>query len=408
MRDVLTAPAPQLQSIEPRKASYRVESIDLLRGLVMIIMALDHVRDYFHADSYIFDPADLSQTNGILFFTRWITHFCAPVFMFLAGTSAFLVGERKSKKQLSKFLVTRGLWLMLIELTVVNFGWFFNIHFSFLPLIVIWAIGLSMVVLSGLIYLPKKIILVIGLLIVFCHNLLDNIHVEGNGFPAFLWAELHEPHRFQIGDRIVATGYPVLAWIGVMALGYCFGGLYSQNLNAEKRKRLLLLIGSVAVLLFIIIRATNAYGDASLWSKQPTAFFTFLSFLNTTKYPPSLLYILMTLGPAIIFLSLTEKKLPRFTKPLIHIGRVPMFFYLVHIYVIHLLAMIVAELTGYHWSDFLLQRWPWLVPQLKGYGVSIGWTYIIWLTIIVMIYPFCKWYDGYKSTHKEKWWLSYL
>jgi uncharacterized membrane protein len=371
-------------------------------------MALDHVRDYFHADSYLFDPADLSQTNGILFFTRWITHFCAPVFMFLAGTSAFLVGERKSKKQLSTFLLTRGLWLMLLELTVVNFGWFFNIHFSFLPLIVIWAIGLSMVVLSGLIYLPKKIILMIGLLIVFCHNLLDNIHVAGNRFPAFLWAELHEPHRFQIGDRTVATGYPVLAWMGVMALGYCFGSLYSGKLNTEKRKRLLLLIGSAAVLLFIIIRATNVYGDPFPWTRQPAAFFTLLSFLNTTKYPPSLLYILMTLGPAIIFLSLAEKKLPRFTKPLIRIGRVPMFFYLVHIYIVHLLAMMLAELMGYHWSDFVLQRWPWLVPQLKGYGVSLGWTYVIWIAIILMIYPLCKWYDRYKSAHKEKWWLSYL
>jgi uncharacterized membrane protein len=407
MQNVLTAPLATRIDVQPAK-SIRIESIDLLRGLIMIIMALDHVRDYFHADSYRFDPADLSQTNGVLFFTRWITHFCAPVFMFLAGTSAFLVGERKSKKQLSKFLLTRGLWLMLLELTIVNFGWFLNIHFYFLPLIVIWAIGLSMVALSGLIYLPKKIILIIGLLIVFCHNLLDNIHVEGNSFLAFLWGELHEPHRFQMGDRTVATGYPVLAWIGVMALGYCFGSFYSKNMNAEKRKRLLLWIGAGAVLLFIILRATNAYGDAWLWSKEPTVFFTFLSFLNTTKYPPSLLYILMTLGPAIIFLSLTEKKLPQLSKPIIHIGRVPMFFYLVHIYIIHLGAMVVAELTGYHWSDFILQRWPWMVPQLKGYGLSIELTYIIWIAIILMIYPLCKWYDRYKSAHKEKWWLSYL
>ena len=268
MEDVLVAPVAGARiDLGPAKTTYRIESIDLLRGLIMIIMALDHVRDYFHAGSFIFDPADLSRTNGILFFTRWITHFCAPVFMFLAGTSAFLVGERKSKKQLSKFLLTRGLWLMLLELTFVNFGWFFNIHFSFLPLIVIWAIGLSMVVLSGLIYLPKKIILLFGLLIVFGHNLLDHIHIKGNGLSAFLWAELHEPHRFQIGDRIVATGYPVLAWIGVMALGYCFGSLYSRNFNAEKRKKLLLWIGSAAVLFFIIIRAANVYGDASLWSK---------------------------------------------------------------------------------------------------------------------------------------------
>jgi len=347
MDEVLSVPAVTAPTgLRPAKTTYRIESIDLLRGLIMIIMALDHVRDYFHAGSFIFDPADLSRTNGILFFTRWITHFCAPVFMFLAGTSAFLVGERKSKKQLSKFLLTRGLWLMFLELTIVNFGWYFNIRFSFLPLIVIWAIGLSMVVLSGLVYLPKKIILVIGLLIVFGHNLLDNIHVEGNGFTAFLWAELHERHSFQIGDRIVRTGYPVLAWIGVMALGYCFGSLYSWNFNAEKRKRLLLWIGGAAVLFFIVIRATNVYGDASLWSKQPTAFFTFLSFLNTTKYPPSLLYILMTLGPAIILLAITGKKLPGYTKAVIHIGRVPMFFYLIHIYIIHLVAMIVAHIKS--------------------------------------------------------------
>ena len=382
----------------------RIASIDLLRGLVMIIMTLDHVRDYFHADSLRYEPTDLEQTNVVLFFTRWITHFCAPVFVFLAGTSAFLSGQYKTKNALSFFLLTRGIWLVFLEITVVSFAWSFNIKFPYTGLAVIWALGISMIALAALIYLPKKIILILGIIIVAGHNLLDPIH-----FDSFLWSLLHEPNVFRLDEsRLIRTAYPILAWIGIMALGYCFGSLYSQGFTAARRKKWLLIIGSFAFALFIIIRAINFYGDSNHWSFQKSPVFTLLSFLNTTKYPPSLLYSLMTLGPAIMFLAFAEKTFNRLTKSIIHIGRVPMFFYILHLYLIHLLAMFAAEISGYNWSDMILQRRVWVDPQLKGYGFSLGITYLLWVGIVFLLYPLCKRFDKYKTAHKEKWWLSYL
>jgi hypothetical protein len=193
-----------------------------------------------------------------------------------------------------------------------------------------------------------------------------------------------------------------------MSLGYCFGSLYKKNVLPEVRKRTLLVIGSVAILLFIIVRSTNVYGDPLPWLRQETWQFTLLSFLNTTKYPPSLLFTLMTLGPVMIFLAFTENTSYGLTKPIIHIGRVPMFYYLVHIYLIHLLAMIAAELSGFDWRDMIFQRRAWIDPQLKGYGFPLIVTYLVWVGMVLFLYPLCKWYDNYKTTHKEKWWLSYL
>jgi uncharacterized membrane protein len=370
----------------------------------MVIMALDHVRDYFHASVMFFDPADLSQTSPELFFTRWITHFCAPVFVFLAGTSAFLSGQRKTKKQLSSFLLTRGIWLILIEFTLVNFAWSFNIKLPFIGLGVIWALGISMIALAGLIYLPLKFILAAGLIIVFGHNLLDGIH-----FKNVFWSALHEPRVFRIDDsHLIRFTYPVLPWIGIMLLGYCFGRLYTKEFTAELRKKWLLIIGTTATALFVIIRAINIYGDPESWSTQNSSTFTFLSFLNTTKYPPSLLYTLMTLGPSMIFLAFAEKPLNRFTQAITRVGRVPMFYYILHLYLIHLLAMLAAEFSGFSWSDMILQRRTWVDPQLKGYGFSLGITYLVWIGVVLLLYPLCKWYDKYKTAHKEKWWLSYL
>ena len=374
----------------------------------MIIMALDHVRDYFHADALIYDPTDLSQTSPILFFTRWITHYCAPLFVFLAGTSAFLVGQRKTKKQLSIFLLTRGLWLMFLEITVVNFGWLFNPEFPSIFLVVIWTLGLSMVVLSAAIHLPQKLIPVLGILIVAGHNLLDNVHVPGTDLKAFLWAELHEQRRFFVGERIVATGYPVLPWIGVMLLGYYFGNLFTEKFPPSRRKKWLLGLGAGTIAAFILIRLTNFYGDPHPWVVQNSFTYSILSFLNTTKYPPSLLYILMTLGPAFIFLAYTERTSNSLSRAVIHIGRVPMFYYLIHIYLIHLLAMGAAEISGFNWDVFILKTWPWLEPQLKGYGFSLGVTYLVWIGVVLMLYPLCRWYDGYKQKNKDKKWLSYL
>ena len=382
----------------------RIESIDIVRGIIMVIMVLDHVRDYFHADSLRFSPEDFSHTTPYIFFTRWITHFCAPVFVFLAGTSAFLSGQRKTKSQLSKFLLTRGLWLIIVELTVVNFAWSFNYKLPFIGLGVIWVIGISMIVLAAVIHLRFKLGLLLGLVLVFGHNLLDPIHFDG-----FLWSVLHESKVFQINEtRFIRVTYPLLPWIGIMILGYYFGRLYTRDFTAERRKKWLLIMGAGAIALFILIRAIDIYGDPAPWSTQRSATFTLLSFLNTTKYPPSLLYILMTLGPAMLFLALAEKISAVSARAIIHIGRVPMFFYILHLYLIHVFAMFAAGFSGFKWTDMILQRRTWLDPQLKGYGFSLGVTYLVWVGIILLLYPFCKWYDKYKTRHKGKWWLSYL
>ena len=390
--------------------SKRIESIDLLRGIVIIIMALDHVRDYFHADNFLYDPTDMTKTNAAVFFTRWITHFCAPVFVFLAGTSAFLVGERKTKNELAAFLLKRGLWLMLLETIVINFAWSFNPAYPFFRLQVIWVLGLAMVILSAMIYLPPKIILLIGLLILFGHNLLDNIHATGNSARDFLWGVLHERKRFTIGTKTIATGYPVISWVGIMALGYCAGALYKKGMIAIVRKKYLLIIGTTAIVSFLLIRGINLYGDKAPWEFQPSFILTLCSFLNVTKYPPSLMYSLMTLGPALILLAVLEKPLSWLGKIIIPIGRVPLFFYILHLFLIHMLAVVAVVLSGRPWTDMILplnanaKDAPWLA----GYGFSLAGTYVVWIAVVLLLYPLCKWYDQYKTSHKEKWWLSYL
>lgn len=387
----------------------RVASIDLLRGTVMIIMALDHVRDYFHADAYLYDPLDLEKTTGILFFTRWITHFCAPVFMFLAGTSAFFVGQRKTKKALSAFLIKRGLWLILMELTLISFAWNFDIAFTNIYFIVIWALGVSMIALAGIIHLPFKAILTLGIILVAGHNLLDNIHVAGDTLPAFGWALLHDQRFFTWHGKNVLVAYPVIAWIGIMSLGYCLGNLYTPAFTSERRKKILLQLGSAAILVFILLRFSNLYGDRALWSPQPTAFYTFLSFIKVTKYPPSLLYALMTLGPALLFLAITENANNGVSSIVSVYGRVPFFYYLLHIFLIHITTLVAAALfTNFSWKVWILKEPLWFTESLKGYGFSLGIVYLVWMAIVVGVYPLCKWYDRYKTNHKEKWWLSYM
>ncbi|MBL7739450.1 MAG: DUF1624 domain-containing protein [Chitinophagaceae bacterium] len=391
----------------PITKSYRVESIDLLRGLVMIIMALDHVRDYFHADAMIYDPTDMSQTNTFLFFTRWITHFCAPVFMFLSGTSAYLVGQRKGRKYLSRFLLTRGIWLIFLEFTVINFGWYFNFPPPSVDFLVIWALGISMIALAGFIYLPLPLIAGIGLLMVFGHNLLDTITVPGNDLSSVLWSLFHQANFFQYGNTTLFVGYPVVPWIGVMALGYCLGKLYEKDISVLRRKKVLLLAGFLAVALFVVIRYTNMYGDPSKWSSQKSGIFTFLSFLNVSKYPPSLLYLLVTLGPALLFLSFTESSRQWLAEKVKVIGRVPMFYYLLHLYLIHGIALFATYLCGHTPGDMVLTGWIAFQPQLAGYGFSLGVTYGVWIFIVIVLYFACRWYDRYKKNHQH-WWLSYL
>jgi uncharacterized membrane protein len=388
---------------------YRIQSIDLLRGIVMIFMALDHVRDYFHADAFLYDPTDLDKTSVVLFFTRFITHYCAPVFVFLAGTSAFLVGVRKGKKELSAFLLKRGLWLVFLEVVVVNFGWSFNFELPMIPLIVIWAIGIGMITLAGFIHLPFKVILGIGIVLVAGHNALDGFSVEGNGASAVLWSILHQPGFFPINEeRFLFVGYPVIPWIGIMLLGYCLGTLYQQSVDAAKRKTTLLYIGSAAIVLFLVLRLTNLYGDASLWTVQETPVFTFLSFLKVSKYPPSLLYALVTLGPAIIFLAFAENIKGSFVQKIIVLGRVPMFYYILHIYLIHVFAIVAALLTGYSFSSMIFNQWINFSPELKGYGFGLPVVYLVWIGLVILLYFLCKKYNDYKTNNPGKWWLSYL
>jgi uncharacterized membrane protein len=373
-------------------------------------MALDHVRDYFHAANFLYEPNDLSQTTAPIFFTRWLTHFCAPVFVFLAGTSAFLVGERKTKKQLSAFLLKRGLWLMLLEIVVIDFAWTFNPAYVIFRLQVIWVLGLCMVFMSAIIYLPPKIILGMGLLILFGHNLLDGIHATGNSISGLLWGLFHERKRFYFGRETIVTGYAVLPWLGIMLLGYCFGALYKKGMVGAIRRKYLLIIGSSAIVLFVLVRAINNYGDMAPWSVQHSSILTVCSFLNVTKYPPSLLYALMTLGPALIALALLEKPLNWLGEIIIPIGRVPLFFYILHLFLIHTLALVAVVLSGRKWTEMIIismansKDSPWL----KGYGFSLAETYAVWILVVLLLYPLCKWYDKYKTNHKEKWWLSYL
>ena len=387
----------------------RITSIDFLRGAIMIIMALDHVRDYLLRDSFYYDPLDLEKTSGVLFFTRWITHFCAPIFMLLAGTSAFLISQKKSKKDTSLFLLKRGLWLIFLEMIIVNFGWNFNVTFPMFFFITIWALGISMIVLAGLIHLPKQIILVFCIVLVAGHNVFDNFHIAGNGLPAFGWSLLHEQRPFFWHNEVLLVGYPLIPWIGVMPLGYLMGQWYAAGYDADKRRRNLLVTGFSAVVIFIVLRYTNLYGDPVKWTVQKTPFYTFLSFIKANKYPPSLLYILMTLGPACLFLAFTEKMNGAVVKIVSVYGRVPMFYYLVHIYIIHLIALVASALTpGQHWNIWVLQQPIWFTESLRGYGFSLPVAYIVWATVVIALYPFCKKYDQYKQSHKEKWWLSYL
>ena len=383
----------------------RIESIDIVRGIVMIIMALDHVRGYIHYDAFYFIPTDLSKTNAILFFTRFITHYCAPVFVLLAGISAFLYGQKRSRKELSIFLFKRGLWLIFVELFIIVFGRSFNPQYPYFNLQVIWAIGVSMIALSALIYLPLRTILLSGIALIALHNLLDNIHFPGN----LPWALLHETGDFKINNFSIYVQYPLIPWIGIMAIGYCLGHVYSLGYDANKRKMILLICGLSSITLFVLLRSLNIYGDALHWTIQNSSTFNILSFLNVTKYPPSLLYTLITVGPALVLLAYTEKPLNALTSKIAVFGRVPFFYYVLHIYAIHVIALFAAVASGYHWSDmFILSDRVNRIPELKGYGFNLLTVYLVWIGLLLLLYPACKWFDRYKrSNQSRKWWLSY-
>ncbi len=404
-----TTAAPYLSTSPPRAVSPRIESIDQLRGLIMIIMVLDHVRDFFHADAYLFNPTDLSKTSVFLFFTRWITHFCAPLFMFLSGVSARLYNKKKGDSATSFFLLTRGAWLIFLELTVVSIGWTFNVHFTIYILQVIWAFGVSMIALAVLVRARPSYLLLLAIALLAGHNLLDHIHVNGDGPAAFGWAFLHEQRPFFHKAFMCFVGYPILPWIGLMVLGYYIGTWYT-NLSKDIRIKRVRLLGWAMIGGFISVRLINVYGDPHPWTVQSNTTLTLLSFFNVTKYPPSLQYVLMTVGPGLIFLSYTEKKIEGAGDYLLVFGRTAMFFYLIHIYLLHTLAVIASAVTGHGAANMTaLTTWVTDNPQLKGYGFSLGIVYGLWMLIIIVLYPLCKWYDKYKRANlTERPWLSYL
>ena len=383
----------------------RIESLDLLKGLVIVIMAIDHVRDYFHYSAFYFDPLDPTLTTVPIFFTRFITHFCAPAFSFLAGISAFIVSRKKTPAELSVFLVKRGLWLVFVELVIMSFGWYFDLGFRAVNFGVIWILGISMILLAGLIHLPKKVILLFSLVLIFGHNLLDNIHFEGS----ILWTFLHERGPvLTTPNHIFRAGYAVIPWVAVMSLGYCFGSFYDKTYDPLKRKKLFNIIAISAIVFFVIIRGINIYGNILPWEDYGNLKQTLFSFLNLSKYPPSLCFLLVTLGGALLFLANSEKLKGRVVNFFCVFGRVPFFFYIIHIYLIHFLALIVAEFTGFGWRKMILPALPFRVEELKGFGFNLIAVYLIWIAVIVMLYPLCKNFDTYKQNHKDKWWLSYL
>jgi uncharacterized membrane protein len=347
----------------------RLSSIDTVRGAVMVLMALDHTRDFFSSAAGI-DAMDPSHTWPALLLTRWVTHFCAPIFILLAGTGAYL--SHKPKAELSRFLLTRGLWLVVLEVTVVGLAWTFDPFYYFRMLQVIWAIGWCMVVMSVLVYLPTSVIAAIGIAMIALHNLMDHVH------GGFFWDVLHEPHAFEWAPHHrVRVAYPLVPWIGVIAAGYALGALMER----PDRRRWLLIMGGAMVAAFVALRWTGVYGEPKPWIPR-----TALQFLNCTKYPPSLLYILMTIGPGLLALAALDGQSGG---PLEVFGRVPLFYYVMHLYLIHSL------------------RWIWsLFVATPGYDLPI--VYAVWIAVVLMLYWPCLWYSRLKSRRRDLVWLSYL
>jgi uncharacterized membrane protein len=401
-------PNNPIASVRPR-----LDSIDFLRGIVMVIMLLDHTRDFVHSDATRFDPSDLSRTNIILFFTRWITHYCAPVFVFLAGTSIYLQLLRgKSKEELTKFLITRGLWLIVLEFTVVRVGFLFNVDYSLFGLPqVIWVIGVSMIILAAFIRLPVRIVGIIGIAMIALHNSLDGIGVAPTATPNTLqklWLILHQQGFFPLFENgpAVFVLYPLIPWVGVMMAGYFFGVVYSWE--KERRQKFLIRCGIILILLFVIIRAINIYGDPSRWALQKNFAFTILSFINTTKYPPSLLFLLMTLGPALLFLAYAEKtNRNALGRALVTFGRVPMFYYLLQWFVAHGFAVILSYLAGKSIAHFFMKFPDFFTKAPPDAGFNLAIVYATWIFGVLLLYPLCLWFSKVKQRRKD-WWLSYI
>jgi uncharacterized membrane protein len=385
----------------------RVDAIDFTRGLVMIIMALDHTRDLFHLHALTQAPTDLATTTPWLFFTRWITHVCAPVFVFLSGTSAYLSFQKKGDLvETRRFLLRRGLWLLVLEFTIVNFGVWFDLKFRTSLFQVIAAIGFGFIFLAFLIKLPAKTIGLLGLLILLGHNLLPRISFPAGSPLQGLVSALFSPNVFQLSPHhTLVIGYPPVPWLGIMLVGFACGPLF--GISPEKRKALFLKTGLTCLALFILLRSSNFYGDPFPWGIQKNNLFTFLSFINVTKYPPSLLYCCLTLGLMWLILSFAEGLKNTFSRVIILYGQVPLFYYLMHWYLLHTLLVILLLFQGFQWSDLDFGPFHFGRPQQPS-GVGLGAVYLIWLSVVAGLYPLCRWYGSYRTRHPEKKWLRYL
>ncbi len=387
----------------------RIESIDILRGLVMLIMAIDHTRDFLLAGHP--DPVNLATTTPILFFTRWITHFCAPTFVFLSGISAFLAGKRRTIGQLTSFLISRGVWLIAVEVILITFALTLDPFFNVFILQVIWAIGGSMVLLGIMVRLKASpyVIGITGLVIFFGHNIIDVVNF-GAAAKTFTWHLLLSAKGFSdywpIGHgRGLLVPYALLPWAGVMMVGYAFGSIYESSFDAAKRRKILLNSGFSLLALFLVLRFINVYGDPAPWAIQKTATMSILSFFNVTKYPCSLIYLCMTLGTALLILALTEKVKNKFTAILIVYGNVPFFYYICHFYLIRTINVILFFAMGYKSSQISSPQQNPFQPNALGFNL-LG-LYFVWLFVIVVLYFPCRWYGRYKKTHQH-WWLSYI
>jgi uncharacterized membrane protein len=379
----------------------RIESVDVVRGAIMIVMALDHTRDFFGVPGV--SPTNVAQAGAALFFTRWITNICAPVFFLLTGTGAGLALRRRSVGELSRFLVTRGLWLIFLEVVVLRcFAYQFNTDYQVTMLIVLWALGWSMIALGVLVFLPVYAVAAIGLVMIATHNLFDGVRPT-----TALLAILHGPGFVMTGPHTVFASYPLIPWIGVTAAGFALAKIYDWD--PARRRRFLIAAGAVASVAFVALRAVNAYGDPSRWKHQAATVTTVLSFLNTTKYPPSLLFLLMTLGPALLMLAAVDEGLPRWLRPVLVYGKVPMFYYVLHFAWIHVLAVAVCY-ARYHDAHWMfespdLAHYPFSPPP--GWGYSLPIVYAIWIGVVVSLYPLCHWFAGVKARRRDPW-LSYL
>ena len=378
----------------------RIAAVDIVRGLAMVLMVLDHTRDFAHRESFLFDPTDLDQSTPDIFLTRWITHFVAPIFVLLAGTSArFQVLAGRSRGDIARFLVVRGLWLIVLEFTVVRGGIWFNVDPAFLGMLqVIWVLGVSMIVLAGLVFLPDLAIAAIGLAVIAGHNLLD--FIQGPPDQQLLWAILHQRQNFEIfsesGPDLFVL-YPLLPWVGVMAVGYVLGRLYTWE--GSRRRRWLLGLGAATTLAWVAIRFVNDYGDPRPWQSYPDTVTTILSFLNAEKYPPSLAFLAMTLGPALMLLALLDRVAA--TRPparwLAVLGGVPLFFYLLQWYVAHGLSVLAKAVAG---QDV---AWHFLTPPERFFGIPpdagfpLPVVYLLWITGLAILYPLSRWYRGIRA-----------